>query len=87
MFFDDPVAAFGNLHRAMTSDGRLCIATWQPLAANDWLLVPGAALLRYGTIPDAGAGGPGMFAQSDPVSSTRSCVRPVGGRSMSNRSR
>jgi len=45
----------------------LCIATWQPLGANDWLAVPGAALLRYGTLPDNGGDAPGMFAQSDPV--------------------
>lgn len=67
MFFDDPVAAFTNIARAMRAGGRLCIATWQALGANDWLLVPGAALLRYGQLPDTASGtGPGMFAQADP---------------------
>ena len=66
MFFDDPVAAFTNVGRALGPAGRLCLATWQPMAANDWLSVPGAVLLRFGTLPEAGAGGPGMFAQSDP---------------------
>ena len=68
MFFDDPVAAFSNIRYGVRGKGTLCIATWQPLAANDWLTVPGAALLRYGTLPDtaSAAGGPGMFAQSDP---------------------
>lgn len=70
MFFDDPVAAFANLATAMRPKGRLCLATWQPLAANDWLLVPGAALLRYGSLPDTGGSAPGMFAQSDPVAVT-----------------
>jgi SAM-dependent methyltransferase len=65
MFFDDPVAAFGNLRRAARDGGRLCIATWQPLAANDWLLVPEAVLDRYGPQPDVP--GPGMFSQSDPA--------------------
>jgi hypothetical protein len=45
----------------------MCLATWQPLVANPWLTVPGAALLRYGTLPDtADDAGPGMFAQSEP---------------------
>lgn len=30
MFFDDPVAAFTNVHEATVSDGRLAIAVWQP---------------------------------------------------------
>ena len=66
MFFDDPVAAFINIGRAVRPGGRLVIATWQPLGANDWLTVPGAALLSYGTLPDAQPGAPGMFAQADP---------------------
>src|SRR6266508_496165 len=32
---------------------------------GDWLTIPGAALLRYGSLPDPDPG-PGMFAQSDP---------------------
>jgi len=68
MFFDDPTAAFTNIARHLTAGGRLCIATWQPLQANEWLVVPGAALLRYGSLPgEASANGPGMFAQSDPA--------------------
>lgn len=65
MFFDDPVAAFANIATGLRPGGRLCIATWQPLLANDWLTIPGAELLRYGTFPDTSGGGPGMFAQSD----------------------
>jgi hypothetical protein len=38
----------------------------EPLEVNEWLTVPGAALLRYGTMPADGEG-PGMFAQADPV--------------------
>ncbi len=66
MFFADPVAAFANIGTALRPQGRLCLATWQPLAANDWLTIPGAALLRYGTIPESATNGPGMFGQSDP---------------------
>jgi len=70
MFFDDPVAAFTNIAAATRPGGRLSLATWQPLAANDWLLIPGAALLRYGSLPDTGGTAPGMFAQSDPAAVT-----------------
>jgi SAM-dependent methyltransferase len=66
MFFDDPVAAFTNIRRGVRPGGRLFIATWQPLGLNDWLTVPGAALLHYGTFPDSQPGAPGMFAQADP---------------------
>jgi SAM-dependent methyltransferase len=65
MFFADQVAAFTNVARALRPGGRMSLATWQPMIANDWLTVPGAVLLRYGTLPGAGEG-PGMFAQSDP---------------------
>jgi SAM-dependent methyltransferase len=70
MFFDDAIAAFTNIATAVRPGGRLCLATWQPLAANEWLLVPGAALLRYGSLPDTSGTGPGMFAQSDPAAVT-----------------
>lgn len=66
MFFADPVAAFTNLRSTLGPSGRLCIATWQPLAANEWLTVPGAALLRHTEMPPTAPGEPGMFAQSEP---------------------
>jgi SAM-dependent methyltransferase len=65
MFFSDPAAAFANIARATRGRSRLCLATWQPLDANDWLTIPGEALLRYATPPEPTTG-PGMFAQSDP---------------------
>jgi len=71
MFFDDPRAAFDNIASALVPGGRLCIATWQPLVANEWLMVPGAALLEFGSLPSSGDDGvPGMFAQSDPTTIT-----------------
>jgi ubiquinone/menaquinone biosynthesis C-methylase UbiE len=66
MFFADPEAAFANVRRALRPRGRLCLATWQPLAANAWLTVPGAALLRHTDPPATDPNLPGMFAQSDP---------------------
>lgn len=74
MFFTDPAAAFANIAGSLRPDGRLCLATWQPLAANDWLTFPGAALLQFGSLPDAGEGGPGMFAQSEPAVITATLV-------------
>ena len=68
MFFADPVAAFANIRSATQPAGRLVFVCWQPLAANQWLLVPGAALAEHVT-PPAGFGsgdGPGMFAFADP---------------------
>jgi SAM-dependent methyltransferase len=71
MFFADPDAAFAHIARALRPRGRLCLATWQPLVANDWLTIPGAALQRYGELPETvAADGPGMFGQSDPATVT-----------------
>jgi len=64
MFFSEPAQAFGNIGAALTASGRLCIATWRPLVANEWLAVPGAVLLGHTDLPPS-AEGPGMFAQSD----------------------
>ena len=68
MFFADPVAAFANIRSATRPAGRLVFVCWQPLAANQWLLVPGAALAEH-VPPPAGLGSgdePGMFAFADP---------------------
>jgi SAM-dependent methyltransferase len=68
MFFADPIAACANIRSATRPAGRLVFACWQPLAANEWLLVPGAALAEH-VPPPAGLGssdGPGMFAFADP---------------------
>lgn len=68
MFFADPVAAFANIRSATRPAGRLAFVCWQPLAAQQWLLVPRAALAEH-VPPPAGFGsgdGPGMFAFSDP---------------------
>ena len=71
MFFSDPVAAFTNIGTALRPGGRLVLATWQPLGANEWLIVPGAALLKHTAMPpSASDNGPGMFAQSDPETVT-----------------
>ncbi len=66
MFFENPVAAFTNLRQAARPRGRLAFACWQPMAANEWLLVPGAALAEHVPLPEpAPADAPGMFALAD----------------------
>ena len=67
MFFSDPEGAFANIRTALRPGGRICLATWQPLGANEWLMVPGAALLQHTELPAGQLEGPGMFAQSDPA--------------------
>ena len=67
MFFADPVAAFANIRPAAQPTGQLVFVCWQPLAANQWLLVPRTAMAEH--VPLAGPGpgdGPGMFALADP---------------------
>src|SRR5206468_4114700 len=36
MFFDDPVAAFANMTRALRPAGRLVMMVWQPHDRNEW---------------------------------------------------
>ena len=67
MFFDDPVAAFTNLCRALAPGGRITFVCWQGLEANEWVSIVGDAVAKHVALPDLGglAGGPGMFALSD----------------------
>jgi SAM-dependent methyltransferase len=66
MFFADPAAAFTNIRSAARPGGRLVIASWQPLAANPWLLIPRAALAEHVPSPAPQSDdGPGMFAFAD----------------------
>ena len=67
MFFDDPGAAFANLRRGVAEGGRLAFACWQPLLANDWMLVPMGALAEHLGMPDVpGPGAPGPFSMDEP---------------------
>src|SRR5262249_56681982 len=51
MFFDDPVAAFANIGRALRPGGRLVFTCWQDLMVNDWLMVPAPPPLHHLPIP------------------------------------
>ncbi len=67
MFFADPVAAFTNVHRSLKPGAALSFACWQPVACNEWMLVPAqAAVSVLGTTPEMPApDAPGPFSLSD----------------------
>ena len=66
MFFEDPIAAFTNLHRALKPGGRLAFTCWQDLFNNEWIMVPAGAALQHVPMPDFGEpGGPGPFSFAD----------------------
>ena len=44
MFFDEPVAAFANIRRALRPTGRLVMMVWQAQARNEWDVAIGQAL-------------------------------------------
>jgi SAM-dependent methyltransferase len=67
MFFSDPVAAFGNVGRALRSGGRVALMSWQPLAQNEWLTALRAALAMGRTLPEPPLDAPGPFGLADPV--------------------
>lgn len=66
MFFADPVAAFGNLRRALKSGARLHLAAWGPLDGNPWFTIPrDAAVARLGAPPPVPPTAPGPLAFSE----------------------
>ena len=66
MFFEDPVAAFSNLGRALRSGGRIAFVAWAGVKDNPWFHVPrDAAVSRLGTAPAADPSAPGPLAFQD----------------------
>jgi SAM-dependent methyltransferase len=66
MFFDDPTAAFTNLRANLRRGGRLQFLCWQELFANEWMIVPGAAVTEVLPLPAGGeTGAAGPFALAD----------------------
>jgi SAM-dependent methyltransferase len=67
MFFDDSVAAFANIRRALQPGGRLTFLCWRPLEANDWIAVPRATVLPLVPAPEPSPpDAPGPFRFADP---------------------
>ncbi len=64
MFFDDPMAAFAHMRRALKPGGRVAFVCWRGLAENDWVRLPMDAI--EGIVPpmappDPEAPGPFSF--------------------------
>jgi SAM-dependent methyltransferase len=68
MFFNQPVAAFKNLRRAVAPGGRVLFLTWRSLAENPVFEIPKQIALEVlPPPPDNGVTcGPGPFSQADP---------------------
>jgi SAM-dependent methyltransferase len=83
MFFDEPVAAFRNLARALRPGGRLAFVCWQAPQANPWVVVPMAAVAPLVPLPPPPApGAPGMFAFAD-AARVRAILEEAGFRDVS----
>jgi SAM-dependent methyltransferase len=68
MFFDDPVAAFANIRRALKPGGRLAFACWRPLVENAWARIPIEAARPFAPpIAPTDPHAPGPFALADPA--------------------
>lgn len=69
MFFDDLVAAFGNIGRALRPGGRLALLTWQAREASEWPLLFRQALTGRPDMPELAATGH-PFTLADPPAVT-----------------
>jgi ubiquinone/menaquinone biosynthesis C-methylase UbiE len=66
MFFDDPVAAFANVGRALRPAGRLVMLVWQSHERNEWDVAIHQSLAGpEGPVASASAG-PDPFSLADP---------------------
>lgn len=70
MFFDDPIAAFVNLHTGLKPGGRLAFVCWRTAPENLWAAAPlmaARALLPEQPAPDPLAPGPFAFANAQRI--------------------
>jgi SAM-dependent methyltransferase len=65
MFFQDPLAAFGNLRRALKRDARMAFVCWRSMDDNPWLKVPMAAAAKHVDVPRPEPHAPGPMAFAD----------------------
>ncbi len=66
MFFEDPAAAFSNIHSALKPTGRMAFVCWQSPMKNQWISSPPQVvvpLLENPISPDPNASGP--FSMAD----------------------
>jgi SAM-dependent methyltransferase len=78
MFFDDPVAAFGNIRAHLTPAGRIAFACWQRLEDNRWHFASAVKQFLPPAPPSPpGAVPPGPFAFAD-AERTKAILREAG---------
>ena len=65
MFFDDPVAAFTNIGRALAPGARLAILCWRELGRNEWVSAIRGALAAGRDLPTPPPHAPSPFALAD----------------------
>lgn len=65
MFFDEPVAAFAHMRRALKPAGRLAFVCWRGVQENDWVRLPMAAIRDIVQPAPADPNAPGPFAFGD----------------------
>jgi len=70
MFFADPVAAFGNVGRALGPGGRLVMMVWQDRERNEWDVAIRQSLVGPGGSAAAASAGPDPFSLADPPAVT-----------------
>lgn len=67
MFFEDPVSAFKQFHKALKPGGRIEFVAWQDADKNEWIREPQAAVAKVIQLPDPEPPrSPGLFAFADP---------------------
>jgi SAM-dependent methyltransferase len=66
MFFDDPVAAFANVKRALRPTGRLVMMVWQARERNEWDVAIRQSLGGPGGAVAVACEGPDPFSLADP---------------------
>lgn len=67
MFFDEPVAAFANIRRALRAAGRLVMMVWQAHERNEWDVAVHRSLAGPEGPVAAISGGPDPFSLADPA--------------------
>jgi SAM-dependent methyltransferase len=67
MFFDDPVAAFGNIGHALRPGGRLVLLVWQARERNAWSTKIREAIAGDMELPPPPMTGPTPFSLGDPA--------------------
>jgi ubiquinone/menaquinone biosynthesis C-methylase UbiE len=66
MFFEDPVAAFANIKRALRPDGRMVMMVWQAHAHNEWHVAIHQSLGGAEGPVTCASEGPDAFSLADP---------------------